>query len=195
MGKQTDPAKPAGDPSALDDAVNRAAAGDESAVAQLRALLRDPAGFEVFGDIALMARNRMLSGLTGPNPLFQQAVPAKLEALRRGLAGPAPTPVESLLVDRVVTNWLHLHALELRRGAAADLGPAATACHERAWDGAHRRYVGSIKALASVRKLALPALQVNVAQNQVNVGSAGAVAVPPEPPAGRERRRGGRGRR
>ena len=81
-------------------------------------------------------------------------------------------------MDRILNNWLHLHALEVRRGAGADLGPAAAACHARAVDGAHRRYLASLKALATVRKLALPAIQVNLAHNQVNVVSAGAVAAP-----------------
>jgi hypothetical protein len=36
-----------------------------------------------------------------------------------------------------------------------------------------RRYLSAIKALAMVRKLALPVLQVNIGQSQVNVASAG----------------------
>jgi hypothetical protein len=76
-------------------------------------------------------------------------------------------------VDRILNNWLHLHAPEGRRGPGADPGPAAAACHERAVDGAHRRYVASLKALSTVRNLAVLAIQVNLAHNQVNVGSAG----------------------
>jgi hypothetical protein len=36
-------------------------------------------------------------------------------------------------------------------------------------DRAHRRYLTAIKTLATVRKLALPVLQVNIAKKQVNV--------------------------
>jgi hypothetical protein len=36
-------------------------------------------------------------------------------------------------------------------------------------DRAHKRYLSAIKTLATVRKLALPVLQVNIAKKQVNV--------------------------
>ncbi len=36
-------------------------------------------------------------------------------------------------------------------------------------DRAHNRYLSAIKTLATVRKLALPILQVNIAKKQVNV--------------------------
>ena len=40
---------------------------------------------------------------------------------------------------------------------------------QRSRDRAHHRYLSALKALAQVRKLALPALQVNIAKEQVNV--------------------------
>lgn len=42
--------------------------------------------------------------------------------------------------------------------------------YEERFDKAHKRYVASIKALAQVRKLQLPNVQVNIAEKQVNVG-------------------------
>jgi hypothetical protein len=39
-------------------------------------------------------------------------------------------------------------------------------------DHAHRRYLSALRALALVRKLALPVLQVNIARKQVNVAGA-----------------------
>jgi hypothetical protein len=36
-------------------------------------------------------------------------------------------------------------------------------------DRAHKRYLSAIKTLATVRKLAVPVLQINVAKQQVNV--------------------------
>jgi hypothetical protein len=41
--------------------------------------------------------------------------------------------------------------------------------HRRRIDAAHRRYLAALKALATVRKLAVPALQINLAKKQVNV--------------------------
>ncbi len=45
-------------------------------------------------------------------------------------------------------------------------------------DATHRRFLSAVKALALVRKLALPALQVNIARRQVNVVTPAAVTVP-----------------
>jgi hypothetical protein len=44
---------------------------------------------------------------------------------------------------------------------------------QRRMDRAHRRFLNTIKTLATVRRLAVPAVQFNVARqqvNQVNVG-------------------------
>jgi hypothetical protein len=158
-------------------------AGDESALPEVRAIVRDPRYLQAFGDLAWRARFALLNEAAGQDLMVREAVPEKLEALRQELAGPDPSPLEALLVDRILNTWLHLRALELRRGAGADLGPSAAAHHERAWDGAHRRFLAALKALAVVRKLALPVLQFNVAHNQLNVGAAGAVAAPTEPAA------------
>jgi hypothetical protein len=47
---------------------------------------------------------------------------------------------------------------------------------QRRIDRTHRRLMSTIKTLATVRRLAVPALQINVARqqvNQVNVGDPG----------------------
>jgi hypothetical protein len=41
--------------------------------------------------------------------------------------------------------------------------------HQRRMDAANRRYLAALRTLALVRKLAVPALQINVANKQVNV--------------------------
>jgi hypothetical protein len=44
-------------------------------------------------------------------------------------------------------------------------------------DRAHRRYLSALKTLATVRRLLVPAVQVNIADKQVNVAS-GAAPLP-----------------
>ena len=44
---------------------------------------------------------------------------------------------------------------------------------QRRMDRAHRRFLSTLKTLAAVRRLALPALQINVARQQVNQLNAG----------------------
>jgi hypothetical protein len=45
--------------------------------------------------------------------------------------------------------------------------------HQHKVDRAHARFLSALRTLAQVRKLAVPALQINVARNQVNVAGAG----------------------
>jgi hypothetical protein len=77
--------------------------------------------------------------------------------------------VERLLAERAVACWLHLYHLETvyagKQSMTLDLGTYYQKCLDRA----HKRYLTALKALAEVRKLALPVLQLNIARKQVNV--------------------------
>ena len=44
---------------------------------------------------------------------------------------------------------------------------------QRRMDRAHRRFLSTLKTLAAVRRLALPAVQINLARQQVNQLNAG----------------------
>ena len=94
--------------------------------------------------------------------------------MREELAGGvAPSPLEALLIERIVICWLHLQYHEAHY--AANMSRKENILHvqigER-MDKAQRRYLGAIKALAQVRRLALPSVQVNIGEKQVNVAAA-----------------------
>ena len=88
--------------------------------------------------------------------------------LRKEVAGDDPSPVERLLADRVALCWLALHDAEIRFAQAKDLTIKQAEFWQKRIDCAHRRYLSAIKTLATVRRLAFPALQVNIARKQVN---------------------------
>jgi hypothetical protein len=69
----------------------------------------------------------------------------------------------------VAACWLQVQDADIRAARANDVSPRQAEFHQRRMDAANRRYLAALKALALVRKLALPALQINVARNQVNV--------------------------
>ena len=50
--------------------------------------------------------------LSGDNLLVQEAHARKCAALTKGLAGPRPSPLEQLLVERIVICWLLLYYAE-----------------------------------------------------------------------------------
>jgi hypothetical protein len=152
----------------IETLVRRAEAGDESTVPALRRLLQAPRGVAALGgDLAAKARRVLIDKYAGTNVLARETLVAKLEQLRADLGG--DTPVERLMVDRIVTCWLHLHHLEWCYAVRDPLPIGLATYYQRSMDRAQKRYLAALKTLATVRRLALPALQVNIGGNQVNV--------------------------
>lgn len=93
------------------------------------------------------------------------------------LVGPDPSPVERVLAETAAINWFALRLFEARYSGSATSGEGLALVQsehqQRRIDRTHRRFLSTIKTLATVRRLALPAVQINVARqqvNQVNVG-------------------------
>jgi hypothetical protein len=113
--------------------------------------------------------------LTGRDLLHKAALVRKLDLLKAELAGPNPTPLERLLVERVVACWLQVQDADMRYAQAKNPSIEQGDYYQRRMDRAHRRYLSAIRTLATVRKLALPVLQVNLVSAPVNGASAGPV--------------------
>jgi hypothetical protein len=153
-----------------------ASRGDATAAAQIRDLLRyDPDGVlaAVFGgDLVRRIEQTLVARIAGENLATRASLEFELERMTHELAGPTPTPMERMLVDRVVTCWLHTHhyeLLHLREGQC--MAPAVLEALRRQMARSHGQLLSALKALATVRRMALPALQVNVGAQQVIVGS------------------------
>lgn len=151
--------------------------GDLGALAELRELLNgNPELWKAVGDLAAVSEQTLVRALSGANTVQRDAVLGRLWALRRELSGPTPSPLERLLVDRVVLGWLAVAFAEgtYHRAIERGLGHVDDEFHQRRVERAQRRYLAAVKALAQVRRLGVPALQVNIGDKQVNlVGSAG----------------------
>ena len=105
--------------------------------------------------------------------------------LRRELRGQGSTPLERILIDRIVMCWLQVEIAErqylgmMKGGVTVAKGKF----YEELQDRAHRRYISAIKALAQVRRLQRPAIaQLNLANHQINVAVPAVESVPPELP-------------
>jgi hypothetical protein len=118
----------------------------------------------------LLTERTLVAAAAGEDLAFKEALTRKLHNLRTELSGPAPTPVERLLVERIVTCWLQLQYVDVRFAQAKDLSPSQADFHQRRINHAHKRFLSAVKTLATVRRLAVPVLigQVNVAGKQVN---------------------------
>jgi hypothetical protein len=156
----------------------RADKGDRQALAVLRASFHeDPALWDAVGDAAFQAEAAMIELAAGSNEVVQEAIRRKMRRLRRELAGEAAPPLERLLVDRIAVCWLMLAQAESRYAQAMKAPSVSfelSEYHQRRCDRAQRRYLQAIKALAQVRRLLVPMMQVNIAERQVNVAQAAA---------------------
>ncbi len=150
--------------------LKRAATGDVTTAPILRKMLEQPDTIELLGgNLAKCAQRSFIDAISGQDVSVREAVAAKMECMRKELLGENPTPVERLLVERVVACWLQVQDAEIRAAQAKDQTFKQADFNQRRMDATNKRYLAAIKALALVRKLAVPALQINLARRQVNV--------------------------
>ncbi len=149
----------------------RADAGDERAAVRLRPLLDEtPGTWEFLGDLAGHAQRAWLALASGDNGVTQEAIERQVARMRADLLGPSPAPLERLLAERVVACWLQVYYLETTYAQRLEKAGATNWAnddgHQRRQERAHRRYLSAIKALAQVRRLLVPMVQVNIAEQQ-----------------------------
>ncbi len=148
----------------------RAHEGDEGALPRLREVLReapslarrlmDPAKIAELAAVGLYA--------TEDDLLAQEAMPLVLKQMRSELEGADPTPLERMLVERVVATWLQVQSYETHYSQnARKMTMAQSEHHQKRIDRAHNRHLSAVRALAQVRKLGA-AVQINIAEKQIN---------------------------
>jgi hypothetical protein len=147
----------------LERLIERAQQNDAAAMAELtRALTQAPELEMALSSIGEQVTRFLLQATAPENLLLRALWPKRLEELRRELAGPEPTPLERALVERVVTCYLAVSLAEidaLSKGGT----PEQRDFYERRLERAHHRYTTAAVALARVRRLLAPVVQVNVA--------------------------------
>ncbi len=149
--------------------LRKSQAGDRKALNELVERYGDRAQFwRAVGDLTRSVENRILDGYAGDNLLIKESVGRRLAEMRVELMGLEPSPLEVMLVERIVACWLRLHVAE---SAAVRTGISFQQAEydQKTLDRAHKRHLSAIKALATVRRLQVPAVQVNIAEKQVNV--------------------------
>jgi hypothetical protein len=113
------------------------------------------------------------------DPLTEEALVAHLDLMRAEVAGPDPSPLEVLLVERVCSLWLLIEVLDCLVSAqlSSDLpkeqrtGMSFLRDILKWQESVSRRYLAATKALAQVRRLQsrIPGSQTNV---QINLSAA-----------------------
>ncbi len=163
------------DPQAFIKLVRKAEKGDAKALAEVRAICKaDPEVWDAIStDIARAIRDSLLRSLTGDNDLMHDSVNRQLAKMKRDLMGANPSPLERLLAERICACWLQVQYAEwiytskVKSGMSFAHGDYL----QRQVDRANQRYTAAIRALAQVRRLLVPVIQVNVAEKQVNLAT------------------------
>ena len=119
----------------------------------------------------------MIKTAAAGEPLKEEALLARLDLMRSEIAGPDPTPLEILLVEKIVAVWMLTELLELLNAAQLTaLRQSQRVDHTflkfyLGWqEQAYRQLLNSIKTLAQVRRLqsGIPNCQTNL---QINLAA------------------------
>lgn len=137
----------------LQTLLQRAELGDRSVLADLKKALDDyPEISQRYGDLGQHAIQAWVQLIAGPNLLMHETINHKLEEMRRELLGGADAPfLEKLLVEQILTTWLqarHVDAI-----IAQGKSPLTANQLNQRQTGAHARFLKSVQALATLRKL------------------------------------------
>lgn len=127
-----------------------------------------------YGDAAARAERRIVQGALSGDKVRQFFTSEWLAEVRASLAEPGDTGLEQMLVSRVALCSLAVNQAECDRAGAWDKGNMSPETADF-WD----RHVARLDAdllkasrtLAQVRKLRRPVVQLNVAEQQVNVAN------------------------
>jgi len=151
----TDASRTAADRQAtLEALVAQANRGDRASLADLRGFLdANPEVWRTCGDLGRLAERAWLE-LLAAGALGTEAVKRHVEQLRADLAGPSATPIERLLVDRVVVCYLSLHHADLAAARPGPSSPPQAAVRMKRCESAQRRYLAALRMLTLIRATA-----------------------------------------
>lgn len=165
---------PRGRVAQLKSLTDRITRGEREARGELRALLKED--WEIWNaaaDLEGLTEKVLLGLVTSErNPLGIELFGEQVDALRRELLGVEPTPLEKLMVGRLVLSWLFAAMTDHMLACALEQNKTAADYWARVAATADRRVQSAVKTLALVKRLQLPLVlqQTNIQADQVIVG-------------------------
>jgi hypothetical protein len=151
--------------------VAQAQQGDTTTLPIIKALLDQVP--ELWHDSRVLAHQvekAWIHALSSQDSLSQEIIEREVQALRQHLLGAHPSPLETLLIDRICACWLAMQHAELHAARRLN-GHTVVLSHaeEHRLDATHRRFLLAVRELARVRKLLRPEtkLQVNIGAQQI----------------------------
>ncbi|MFH1410380.1 MAG: hypothetical protein ABIG80_02355 [Patescibacteria group bacterium] len=149
--------------------------GSREALEQL--LDQYPVIASMYGDLADVAEDKLLTLTTKDNVLDRTTTQRFLEAMRRSLVQPGDGYLEHLLIERVVFGWATLAFAEKRRAQkwCQDITSTEALFWDRRVSSLQSDFLKASRALAELRRLTRPTVlaQMNIAEKQqINISAA-----------------------
>lgn len=151
--------------------------GDRAAAERVKAEFDAKPSLWSIYDLGRAAERTLIQCAAGNNEMLKEGIHRRLNEIRREVGGPHHSPLEALLAERIALCWLQVTYAEAReaQGLKETMTLAQSEHQQRRTDRAHKRLHAAVKSLALVRRLGLPAVQVNIAAEggkQVNIAQA-----------------------
>ena len=154
----------------LRDLVGKADKGDDKVVPAIREILDETPDLAWdLRNIGKMSERLLIKEMTGDDLLAKEMMEHQLESMRSEIAGQDSSPLELLLVERIVATWLQVQLFESLY--ATNLGKHTLAqgnYYQKRLDRTHRNHLSAIRTLAQIRKMGPAAVQINIAEQQIN---------------------------
>lgn len=151
---------------------------------EVEALLDANPVLQELGDLGRMTELLWLDRMFPDDVLAKQCCRREVERLKREVAGPSPTPLETLLAGQVAGCWISARHASVTLACSQAEGPAVVAWRARYAESSERRLLSAIRTLAQVRKL-MTGLKIEITHK---------TAPAPRPPSRPRRRRRSRPR-
>jgi hypothetical protein len=132
----------------------RAEQGDDTVLPDLReALDAHSSIWKQYGDLARHARDAWLGHIAEENLLLRETLDRRLTAFEEELGLAQSSPLERLVIGRVVACWLLSEYADLVCTRSLQGGEFDQRVAQKSQKAAHRRLLTSVKQLASLRQV------------------------------------------
>ena len=147
----------------------------EAKVLELRRLLSEASDLWRYVSVAELAARSAIEEASSRKGM-QEVLLANYNGMRRELGHEQATPLEKALIDHVALCWWRLQEVEQRYSKVMSQSITLTLGQywEKRLSAVQGRYLRALTTLARIRKMGLPAMQVNIAAQggqQVNIAN------------------------
>jgi hypothetical protein len=138
--------------------------GRKEILPKLRELLdKSPELWQHYGSLTLQAQECWIKLIAGKDLYLAESLRLHLDAMRSDLAGPRPTALERILIDRILACHVQVLYFDAHEGQhPGGQNPKLDKYRMLRQDQAHRQFLSAVRTLATVRQLAARTIQVEL---------------------------------